>query len=298
MRRTTAILLGLLGLLCALSLMAAQRLYVDVNLTMLRAYVVDERGDAVLDLAADDFKLLENGRPVPISHFSLSAGTAEIGFLADTSLGAAPVKEDLKQTVGQFVRMMNGDRAFLMTFAGDTERVVPPTYDLAAITKALANMKSSAGTRFNDAVLRALDQLAVSKRERKALIILTTGADHRSAHAFEQVLRTAKLYGYEIYIIGYPGDESRTWSKSMPSEIRSEFFQLASVSGGQVFFPANALESSRIARKVLNSLHHEYRFGFYSSHAFDEPSEVSVQIRGERGKHLYVRSSLIEAPLP
>ena len=180
----------------------------------------------------------------------------------------------------------------------DSDLVVPPTYDLAAITKVLGSFRTTARTRFYDAVLNALDQLAASKRDRKALIILTDGADHYSAHTFDQLLRTVKLYGYEIYMIGYASDDSRTWTAAGRSEIRSEFFQLTSASGGQVFFPANSSESARVARQVLDSLHHEYRFGFYSSVPFNEPSEVQIRIRGDRGKHLYVHSSLAPAPLP
>ena len=107
---------------------------------------MDERGDAVLDLTADDFELLENGRPMPISHFSPDTGPAEIGFLADTSLSIASFKEDLKQTIGQFVSRMDGDRAFLMTFASDSDLVVSPTYDLATITKVFGSVRTTAGT--------------------------------------------------------------------------------------------------------------------------------------------------------
>jgi VWFA-related protein len=159
--RKSAILFAFAGLFCALSVMAAQKLSVAVNLTMLKAHVVDGRGDAVLDLTADDFELLENGKPIPISHFSLNTGPAEIGLLVDTSLSVGPFKEDLKQTVGQLVTLMNGDRAFLMTFASGSELVFSPTYDLAAITKALCRMGPTAGTRFYDAVLHALDELVV-----------------------------------------------------------------------------------------------------------------------------------------
>jgi VWFA-related protein len=281
-----------------LTVMAAQKLSLDVNLTMLRSHVVDQTGGAVLDLRADDFEVLENGIPMPISHFSMDSGPTEIGLLVDSSLSLRPLKDDLKQTVGQLVTSMNGDRAFLMTFASDTDLIVPATYDLAEITKGIGKLRTGAGTRFYDATLRALDELVKSRRERKALIILTDGADYYSSHSFEQLLKSVKLYGCEIYILGYTGDDSRTWTERGRAEIRSQFFQLASVTGGQIFFPGNLAESARIARRVMDSLHHEYRFGYYSSHPFSEPSEVAVRIRGERGTHLYVSSALVPSTLP
>ena len=281
-----------------LTVTAAQKLSLDVNLTMLRSHVVDERGEAVLDLTADDFEILENGTPVPIQHFSLDTGSAEIGVLADTSLSVRPFKEDVKQAIGQFVMRMNGDRVFLMSFATDSEIIIPPTYDLAAVTKGIGKLRTTAGSRFYDAVLRSLDELVKSKRDRKALIVLTDGADHYSTHTFEQLLRTVKLYGCEIYIVGYPGDDSLTWTEAGRAKVRSQFFQLASASGGQVFFPGSLSESARIARQVVDSLHHEYRFGYYGSIPFNQPSEVLVRVRGERGKRFYVNFSLIASPLP
>jgi VWFA-related protein len=298
MNRRSLFLFGLLLLIWILSVGAAQKLAVDVNLTLLRAHVIDERGHAVLGLKAEDFELLENGKPIPISHFSMNTGAADIGLLVDTSLSTAPVREEINQTVGQLVAMMNGDRVFLMTFAGGSELVVPLTSDRAAVTKTLGKVKLTAGTRFYDAVLHALDELALARQDRKALIVLTDGADHFSAHTFDQLLTTARLYGCEIYIIGYAGDDSRTWKLAGRNSIRGEFFQLASVTGGQAIFPLRLEDSYRAARQVLDSLHHEYRFGFYSSHPFDEPSEVRIRIPGDRDDHRFVYFSLVPAPLP
>jgi len=284
--------------LAVLTVMSAQRLSLDVNLTMLRSHVVDESGAAVLDLTADDFEVLENGVALPIDHFSMDTGPEEIGLLADTSLSVKPFKDDIRQAIGQFTMRMNGDRAFLMSFASDSDLIVPPTSDLAAITRGIDKLRTTAGSRFYDAVLRGLDELVKSKRDRKALIVFTDGADHYSAHTFDQLLKTAKLYGCEIYLVNYPGDDSLTWTESGRSEIRIQFFQLAAVTGGRVFFPAGPSASAGIAKRVIDSLHHEYRFGYYSGLPFSEASEVRVRIKGERGKHLHVSSSLVAAMLP
>lgn len=299
MRARNLIVLFLLAFAAGGRAGPAQRLTVDVNLTMLTARVADERGSPVLDLAAHDFELLENGRPVPIEHFSLYSGSVGIGLLVDASLSMKGRKSDSEQIIGQIVTpMTNNDEVFLMTFAGNSELVVKPTNRRAEITNAFRNVKSTAGTRFHDAVIDGLDVLAEMRHGRRALIVVTDGADHYSAHSFAELLRTAKLYGYEIYIVGYPGDDSSTLTEAGRNAIRSEFFKLARVTGGQVFFPANLQESFRVARQIVDSLHHEYRFGFYSSHLFNEPSEVSIRIRGARGEHLSVHSSLVPPPLP
>jgi VWFA-related protein len=293
------IVLFTLALVAGARASSAQRLTVDVNLTMLTARVTDESGHAVFNLTADDFELLENGDPTDIEHFSLDSGSAGIGVLVDASLSFRPWKFDSEQMVGQLITpMTDNDEVFLMTFATNSELVVGPTHRRSEITNSIGKVRSTAGTRFYDAVISGLDVLSQIRRERKALIVLTDGADHFSAHTFPELLHTARLYGYEIYIIGYAGDESRTLSDAARSGIRRKLFQLAHETGGQVFFPANLQESFRVARQIVDSLHHEYRFGFYSSHPFNESSEVSVRIRGSRGEHLSVHASLIPRPLP
>jgi len=299
MKARSLIVLFLLAFAAGVRSSPAQRLTIDVNLTMLTARVSDEGGHAVLDLTADDFVLLQNGRPTPIEHFSLGSGPAGIGLLVDTSLSLRRMKSESEQMIGQLITpMTDNDEVFLMTFASNSELVVKPTHRRAEITNAIGKVKSMAGTRFHDAVIDGLDVLSGIRQERKALIILTDGADHYSSHTFPELLRTARLYGCEIYIIGYPGDDGRTLSEAGRSEIRSEFFRLAGETGGQVFFPANPRESFRVARQIVDSLHHEYTFGFYSSHPFNEPSEVSIRIRGSRGEHLSVHTSLVPPPLP
>jgi VWFA-related protein len=299
MKARSLIVLFLLAFAAGVRASPAQRLTIDVNLTMLTARVTDEGGNAVLDLTGDDFELLDNGRPTPIEHFSLDSGPPGIGLLVDTSLSLRRMKSESEQMIGQLITpMTDNDEVFLMTFASNSELVVKPTNRRAEITRAIGRVKSTAGTRFYDAVIDGLDVLSQIRQERKALIILTDGADHYSAHTFPELLRTARLYGCEIYIIGYSGDDSRILSEAGRSEIRSEFFRLAGETGGQVFFPANPQESFRVARQIVDSLHHEYRFGFYSSHPFNEPSEVSIRIRGSRGEHLSVHTSLVPPPLP
>ena len=299
MKRTTSALIVLVGLFWALSSTSAQKLTVDVNLTMLTARVIDELGNPVLDLNSDDFELLENGRAMPVCHFSLHTAPAGIGLLVDNSLSVLKRKGELSQTIGQLLTAMNDDdQVFLMTFAGSSELVVRPTRNRAEVSRAITKVRSSAGTRFYDAVVDGLDMLWLVSPERKALIILTDGADHYSSHTFDQVLRTARLYGREIYIVNYAGDDSRTSSEAGRSEVLSEFFQLASATGGQVFVPRNLQESYRIAKRIMGSLHHEYRFGFYSFHSFSWSSDVRIRVRGRRGEHLQVQTSLVPALLP
>jgi VWFA-related protein len=205
---------------------------------------------------------------------------AAIGLLVDRSLSIDSVKRQLGPTLAELALALNpNDEAFLMSFAGDTKLHVPLTSDRNRILTSIGKLKPDAGTRFYDAAIDAFDELSRSTQERKALIVLTDGADHYSVHTFEQLLRTVEQNRYETYIIGYVGEDSSTSTAAGRRQIRNEFNQLAAASGGAVYFPLSLGASLQTARQILESVHHEYKLGFYSSES-SGASGVQVRVRG------------------
>jgi VWFA-related protein len=258
----------------------AQRIVVDVTLTTIGARVENEDGSPALGLRADDFEILEDGQPRAIGHFSMEEQPVATGLLVDRSISVGPVGREEVGTLVQITKNLNGgDQAFLMTFARGTNLDVVMTRDRNRILAALRRLKPAAGTRFYDASIDALDELSRSRMDRKALIILTDGADHYSTHTFQQLLRTAALYRDPVYIIGYAGEDSSTWTEAGRFQIRSEFSQLAERTGGHAFFPSGPKESMRVAEQIVDSLHHEYSLAFYSSGQLGESSDVAVRVR-------------------
>jgi hypothetical protein len=96
------------------------------------------------------------------------------------------------------------------------------------------------------------DHLSTSSVERKVLLVFTDGADHYSAHRFEEVRAVATLQGIPIYILGYVGDDSRTWSENGRSQIRDRFEQLARMTGGRAFFSEPDADCSEVVYRYCN----------------------------------------------
>jgi VWFA-related protein len=191
------------------------------------------------------------------------------------------VKNAVSHTVIRIVESLGADdQAFLMSFSTATERDLPLTNDHAAVLSALRRLKPAAGTRFYDATITALDELSRSKRDHhKALIIVTDGADHYSQHTFRELLKTARLYGYAINVIGYDGDDSRSWTTAGRQEIRTELEQLGAATGGQVFFPSDEAEAKAVVEQMLELIHSTYRLSFYTSQPASEFWDVEIRIR-------------------
>src|SRR5581483_4806267 len=169
----------------------------------------------------------------PLSLFSIETHPIAIGILADRSISVGPVRNALSKTVSQICKALGpDDQAFLMTFSTASKLDVPLTTDHDSIISTIRRTKAAPGTRFYDAAIDGLDELARSSRGRKALVILTDGADHYSDHPFQQTLDIARLYGIPINILAYPSDDGLAWTASGRREIQEQLQALADAAGG------------------------------------------------------------------
>ena len=98
-----------------------------------------------------------------------------------------------------------------MTFAGESKLNVDWTRRPQVLLDSLQRTKLSFGSRFYDAAVQSLRKLDTSRTPRKALVILSDGADHYNQFSLEEVLGEAMLYRYPGYLLGFIGDDSRTW---------------------------------------------------------------------------------------
>jgi VWFA-related protein len=291
----TAAFLSLVFLLIAFSTIA-QDLVVDVNLHLLDVFVDDEDGRPVLDLTPGDFEVLDHGQPAAVKHLSLERGDVAVGLVVDRSSSIDPQRRRVDRAVAEMLNAADpGDQAFLATFASKGKLNVRWTADRESILKALLSARPEFGSRVYDAMLNSLRYLSTASMQRRMLVVFTDGADHYSMHTLEQVLRSSELAGAPIYVVGYAGDDSRTWSAKGRNEIRSELEQLTEITGGKAFYPLSPADDSEAARCIFERERWQYRIGFYSSTSLTDLSHVQVKVRN-KARRLLVGVSRVNWP--
>jgi hypothetical protein len=179
-----------------------------------------------------------------------------------------------------------------MTFSGGTKIDVNFTNDHTAIISAVHHLKAAAGTRYYDAVIDALEELSKSNRERRALIVLTDGADHYSTHTFRQLIDVARLYGTEIDIIADVGDDSRSWSAAGRAQISGQLEELVRLTGGRLLYSRNDDRTAASIDGMVDSLHNVYEIGFYTSESFSESPNIEIRIRNRPDLTVFPASAL------
>ena len=201
---------AVLVLLLAPALADAQVVFrTGVDLVNFGVTVVDKRGELVTNLTAEDFALVEEGKPQRIQYFAQGLETGEeappihLGLLFDTS---GSMLEDLSFSRSAAIKFLNAlpqaDDMTLVDF--DTEvRVAKFTQpDFPRIVERIRTRKPDGWTALYDADGVYLDG-AAGLTGRKILVIYTDGGDTRSSISFADVLDLIKASDVTIYAIGF-----------------------------------------------------------------------------------------------
>jgi Ca-activated chloride channel homolog len=189
---------------------------VETQLVSVPAVVTNSAGRPVSGLRADNFLLFENGQQQEITNFATTEAPFEIALLLDTS-GSTRVDVDLiRQAATAFINALRpGDRVSIVAFntARTGQKTVAKVELLSGLTddrkrlgQAIANLGSSNGTPFYDALGRIADEVFSEParddlRGRRAVVALTDGVDSTSESDFQTARAKLIRRGIATYFI-------------------------------------------------------------------------------------------------
>lgn len=191
---------------------------IDTQLVSVPAVVTDRFGKPVTGLHAENFMVLEDGRPQKIENFSTTEAPFEVALLLDTSGSTRADVALIRRAANAFIEALRpGDRVAVVSFnteqEGDTKLAAvevksPLTDDRERLRAAVETIGASNGTPFYDGIERiARDIFGRPPREevrgRRALVALTDGVDSTSEADYEEArarLKAAGVVGYFIQV--------------------------------------------------------------------------------------------------
>jgi len=194
---------------------------VNTDLVVLNVTVTDAAGNYVKKLKASDFKVFEDGREIDarsIVSFTLQEAPYASVVLIDSS-GSMEQRMVLARSAA--IRFLDGlreeDVAAVYRFDSKVERV--QTFsggrDLAPLAY---TMRAKGMTTLNDAIVEAARALAERPETRKAIVVLSDGADTFSKASANKAVESALAIGASIYAVDMSsieiGDSTRRQSAS------------------------------------------------------------------------------------
>jgi len=222
-----------------------------VSLVEVYATVVDDRGDPVSGLAAQDFTVAEDGREQPIQAFASGDFPLSLAIGVDRSFS---MSRDRLQAVVHAAQALLGalhpeDRVMVLAIGSEVEKLTSLSVDHRAAYYALQGLQPWGTTPLYDATLSAIDAIQQAPG-RRALILITDGSDRYSETSAADMIAQSRRRDVLVYPV--------TLQRSAPPILA----ELASVTGGrsQAVGDMRRLEPSLTA--IAAELRHQYLIGY------------------------------------
>jgi VWFA-related protein len=248
---------------------------VRVDVVQLHVSALDRSGHFVKGLTREDFSIEEDGRRQNMSGFEVADNLAlTIGLVVDGSgsmeKGLSFVHEASAQLFKGLIR--EKDRGFVIEFRERPRFVQELTGDSLQLQRAARMTRAEGATALYDSIVLGLYQFRALEG-RKALVVVTDGADNRSHVDFATLQRYARSAGAPIYFIAVDIPLTDFKSKKALNDIAAE-------SGGEVFSIGSASKIGEVASRIEEELRSQYVLAFRtdSSKPQGEYRAVSVAV--------------------
>lgn len=281
-----ALIVAVAALLCAYAFKpsAAQQqsdddevIRINTELVVLNITVADSNGKYAHGLKRSDFKLFEDGNAQTISSFSAEETPFAAAVLLDTS---GSMESRITMARSAAIRFLDGlregDVAAVYNFDSKIEQVqeFSPSRDLAPVA---FNLRAKGMTALNDAIVKAARDLSERPEKRRAIIVLSDGADTYSNASSDKALAAALAAQATIYTV----DMSQMGSKDRIAGA-SALRNFAGKSGGRyVSTPGGQMLREAFA-SIVDELSNQYTITYRPTNQQRDGRWREVEVKLER----------------
>ena len=230
---------------------------VRVDVVQLHISALDKDNHFVKGLAEPDFAVQEDGRAQKVTGFEVAEKLPlTVGLVVDGSGSMEKSMPFVHDASAELFRGMirEKDRGFIIEFREQPHMIQELTGDTVALQRASRETSARGATSLYDSVVLGLYQFR-TLQGRKALIVITDGADNHSHVEFQTLLRYARSSGAPIYFIA-------VGLSVLDFGIRKEINELANESGGTVFHTSSAAKIGEITKRIEEELRSQYIVAF------------------------------------
>ncbi len=254
---------------------------------------VTDGGHLVPGLTRDDFEILDDGKPQPLTVFSSEVLPISVVVMLDTSGSMTGSLDILKEGSEQFLlRLLPGDRARVGDFNDKIQMLSPMSGDRDELIASLARIDFGYPTRLYDAVAEGLNELRKIEG-RKVVLVFTDGDDTYSRTRFGTVLDRAQVEDVMVYAIGLQGQDYVNGRpvRTMPDR---SLKKLADATGGGYFELKKTDQLTSTFTRVALELHSQYLLGFSQESRDGKTHKLEVRVKQPgmtaRARKTYVAS--------
>jgi VWFA-related protein len=261
----------------------ANRIRVDSNLVLIPVLVTDRNDRSVMGLGPGHFRLWEDKIEQTITHFAAEDAPVSVVLAFDTSGSMGNKLKLSRAAVDQFLKTANPEDEFaLVTFSDQPHIVQRFTPRGEEIGNRMLFLQSKGSTALLDAVVLSMDMMRQAKHTRKAIVIISDGADNSSRYSTREVKSRVREADVQIYGIGIEEPISMRYRSVEELGGAALLSDLSSQTGGRLFEIEDLNELTGVAEKIGMSLRNQYMLGYVPLDARHDGKYHKVQVKIER----------------
>lgn len=246
----------------------------SVEVTQITAVVTD-RGRFVKGIPQGAFRILEDGKPQAISHFTAEGAPLEIVVALDVSGSMTDAMVQLKNAVGRFLdRLGPNDQVSLVAFNDAMFTLARRETSREARARAVSRLAPWGGTALYDVIIRSFDLLS-RQPGRRVLVIFSDGDDVASHATLANVEDAVRGSDATLFMVGL-GRGARL------ATLKQGIEQLADLSGGRSLFVERTDRLDEPFSEIIEELSNQYLIGYESTNPARDGAwrEVRVEVPG------------------
>jgi Ca-activated chloride channel family protein len=252
----------------------AERAHVEV--TQITA-VVTERGRFVKGLPQSAFRVLEDGVPQTVSHFTAEGAPLEMVVALDVSGSMTDAMVQLRNAVTRFLNQLGpDDQVSLVAFNDAMFTLARRETSREARARAVSRLAPWGGTALYDVIIRSFDLLS-RQPGRRVLVVFSDGDDVASHATLENVEQAVRASDATLFMVGL-GRGARL----VP--LKQGIERLADLSGGRALFVERTDRLDEPFAEIIEELSNQYLIGYEPTNTARDGAwrEIRVEVPGTR----------------
>ena len=239
----------------------AQPLRADVDVVLVPVTVTDPMNRPVLGLKKQDFSVYEDKARQQVQYFSAEEGPISVGLLLDTSKSMANKFVTERAAAEEFFKNANPqDDYFVITFADRPRLLTASIQSMEDMQETLTSDTPDGHTALLDAIYLAIARMRTARYERRALLIISDGADNHSRYGLKEVRRLVEEANVDVYAIGiFDSMLFRSFEELMGKHWLGE---ITDVTGGQTVAAASLDKVPELAAALSRQMRNQYVLGY------------------------------------
>jgi len=252
---------------------------IDSSVVLLNATITDDAGKPFTGLNRSQFKILEDGKPQEILIFETQETPFAAVILLDTS---GSMEQQISLARSAAINFLDGLRPDDMVAIYNFDTKVSLVQDFSNnrdIAEKVFDLKAVGYTALNDAIYKAAEELEKRPEKRKAIIVLSDGADTRSRRSADKALKAAGAANATIYTVDMSAINTAARERIQSQGALKNY---AEKTGG-IFIPTPGGSAMRQAfENIVKELGIQYTLGYQSTNAKKDGKWRAIELRVSR----------------